>query len=211
MLRRYVWQGVFHAEQAEPEPLCLELIYDHDRSEAEASYSTVTTSFCRLRVWMSELCLTKSCRDTSLRCESFAYNFPYCWAHGRGHDRVQTVVHVLNTGKTQLSKLSTRVSIPALAPTCPTTPERARAVGMNSVTHRIIFHQCLGELGLLEKTIHLLYHYAIELLYVYNAEFNIRVLEQRVCISTRNQSSQKTSAITQNRVSHFCKPGTGSS
>ncbi|TKS75734.1 DNA polymerase delta catalytic subunit [Collichthys lucidus] len=45
---------------------------------------------------------------------------------------------------------------------------------------RIMFYPCQGELALLENTIKLLYQYGIELLYVYNAEFDVRVLEQRV-------------------------------
>ncbi|KAE8277393.1 hypothetical protein D5F01_LYC24678 [Larimichthys crocea] len=45
---------------------------------------------------------------------------------------------------------------------------------------RIMFYPCQGELALLENMIKLLYQYGIELLYVYNAEFDMRVLEQRV-------------------------------
>lgn len=45
---------------------------------------------------------------------------------------------------------------------------------------RVAFHPCDGELRLLEKTVALLHRHSVELLYVYNAEFDVRVLEQRV-------------------------------
>lgn len=45
---------------------------------------------------------------------------------------------------------------------------------------RIKFHACKGELALLERMVSLLSRNDIELLYVYNAEFDLRVINQRV-------------------------------
>lgn len=55
----------------------------------------------------------------------------------------------------------------------------ASSVGINDV-RRIQIYPCVGELGLLEQMLRLLHHYEIDLLYVYNAEFDIRLIEQRV-------------------------------
>ncbi|KAJ8009800.1 hypothetical protein DPEC_G00067970 [Dallia pectoralis] len=57
-----------------------ELIYDHDRSEAEAKLfdSNHVSRFYKAACLDIETVFDKSYRDTSLRCESFAYNFPYC-------------------------------------------------------------------------------------------------------------------------------------
>ena len=61
-----------------------------------------------------------------------------------------------------------------------TDRELASRAGVDDVT-RISFHPCASELVLLESTIRLLYLHGIELLlYVFNAEFDARVLEQRV-------------------------------
>ncbi|KAK7878266.1 hypothetical protein WMY93_031085 [Mugilogobius chulae] len=53
------------------------------------------------------------------------------------------------------------------------------AVGIEDV-ERILIYPCSGELALLEKTIETLYAYGIELIYVFNAEFDLRVIQQRV-------------------------------
>lgn len=55
----------------------------------------------------------------------------------------------------------------------------AKTAGIDDV-RRVEFHACGGELALLERTISILRTHRIELLYVYNAEFDIRVLNQRV-------------------------------
>lgn len=55
----------------------------------------------------------------------------------------------------------------------------AKGVGIDDVT-RIKFYACASEMDLLERTICLLRHHSVELLYVYNAEFDIRVMDQRV-------------------------------
>ncbi|KAI4822304.1 hypothetical protein KUCAC02_007858 [Chaenocephalus aceratus] len=57
--------------------------------------------------------------------------------------------------------------------------ELDRGAGIDQVS-RVQFHPCSGELALLEATIRLLYRHGIEQLYVYNAEFDVRVIEQRV-------------------------------
>ncbi|KAK2856673.1 hypothetical protein Q5P01_005408 [Channa striata] len=57
--------------------------------------------------------------------------------------------------------------------------ELATGSGVES-TSRIAFYLCSGELALLEKTVALLHRHGVEVLYVYNAEFDVRVMEQRV-------------------------------
>ncbi|KAK2812705.1 hypothetical protein Q5P01_001006 [Channa striata] len=57
--------------------------------------------------------------------------------------------------------------------------ELATGSGVESAS-RIAFYPCSGELALLEKTVALLHRHGVELLYVYNAEFDVRVMEQRV-------------------------------
>lgn len=60
-------------------------------------------------------------------------------------------------------------------------PDRTlvEAAGLESAS-RIFFYPCAGELALLERTLWLLDHHGVELLYVYNAEFDLRVIDQRV-------------------------------
>lgn len=55
----------------------------------------------------------------------------------------------------------------------------ARGAGVDDVK-RILIYPCTGELRLLGKMIQLLHRYGIELLYVFYAEFDVRVIEQRV-------------------------------
>ncbi|KAK2841804.1 hypothetical protein Q5P01_012004 [Channa striata] len=62
-------------------------------------------------------------------------------------------------------------------------PEANNALATGSgvkSTSRISFYPCSGELALLKKTVALLHHHGMELLYVYNAEFDVRVIKQRV-------------------------------
>lgn len=51
--------------------------------------------------------------------------------------------------------------------------------GLDDVT-RISFYPCSGELALLKKTFGMLRDHGIELLYLFNAEFDVCVIEQRV-------------------------------
>lgn len=57
-------------------------------------------------------------------------------------------------------------------------------MGIDDAT-RVQIHACPGELELLERTVGVLREHAVELLYVYNADFDVRVLNQRVHFYTK--------------------------
>lgn len=225
-----------------------ELIYDHDLSEAETKVfdSKHVAYFYKAACLDIETVFDKAYRDMSLRCDSFAYRFPYCTERTvEGMTEYRTkLVHMLNTGRSQLPKCSKHISIPTLSPDMPgqqheitcislvilnshipkTSPdhhrkklivvynkckvthnrhpeadhELARGAGIDDVT-RIIFYPCSGELTVLEKTIKLLYKYGIELLYVFNAEFDVRVIEQRVHFYTQSNYTKFRDSVTQER------------
>lgn len=80
----------------------------------------------------------------------------------------------------------------------------AKDAGIDDIK-RIMFYPCSGELALLERLIVLLYKYEIELLYVYNAEFDIRVLDQRVHFYTESNYSRRSDLATQKRCSRLLK------
>ena len=69
-----------------------ELVYDHDRSEAEAKLfdSKHMPYFYKAACLDIETVFDKSRGDTRLRCESFCLQVSLLHrAHGRGYDRVQ--------------------------------------------------------------------------------------------------------------------------
>lgn len=227
-----------------------ELIYDHDRSEAEVRlFDSKHAQYVYKAACLDiETVFDKSHRDMSLRCDSFAYKFPYCTERMVADmtEYRNKLVHTLNTGRKQLSNHSKHVSIPVLVPDMPgqqheitcvslvilnahtpkASPDHhrkklivlynkckvihnrhleadhvlARGAGVDDVT-RILFYPCSGELTLLEKLVRLLYEYGIELLYVYNAEFDVRVIEQRVHFYAESNYAKSRDAATQKRCS----------
>ncbi|KAK2844053.1 hypothetical protein Q5P01_010712 [Channa striata] len=70
--------------------------------------------------------------------------------------------------------------------------ELATGSGVESAS-RIAFYPCSGELALLEKR--------VELLYVYNAEFDVRVMEQRVHFYTESNYAKGADPATRKRCS----------
>ncbi|KAI4797389.1 hypothetical protein KUCAC02_025118 [Chaenocephalus aceratus] len=78
--------------------------------------------------------------------------------------------------------------------------ELARGAGIDQVS-RVQFHPCSGELALLEATIRLLYRHGIEQLYVYNAEFDVRVIEQRVHFYAESKYAESADPATRKRCS----------
>lgn len=227
-----------------------ELIYDHEYSEAQARLfdSKHAPHFYKAACLDIETVFNKSYRDENLRCESFAYKFPYCTERMLTDMTVyrNKLVHTLDTKMKQLPKQSRHVSIPTLSPDMPgqqheitcvslvilnthihkTSPdhhrkklivlynkckvmrtnhpeadqELARGAGVDDVT-RISIYPCSGELALLENMIKLLYQHAIELLYVFNAEFDVRVIEQRVHFYVTSSYSTRLDGNVQKRCS----------
>lgn len=223
-----------------------DLVYDHERSEAEAKLfdGKHVPHFYKTACLDIETVFDKSYQDPRLRCESFAYKFPYCTERTiKGLTEYRNkLVCALNAGRERLPKQSKSVSVPALAPDMPGQQHEITCVSLvilNShvpkpspahhrkklivlynkckVTHardpeaddelargagvdvtRMLVYPCSGEHALLQNMIQLLYHYGIELLYVYNAEFDVRVIEQRVhfyaekmCAGSLDAASQK--------------------
>lgn len=83
--------------------------------------------------------------------------------------------------------------------------EVTRGAGIDDIK-RIVIYPCRGELGLLEKMIALLHHYGIELLYVYNAEFDVRVIEQRVHFYGESKYAERCADdVTRKRCSSLLK------
>ncbi|KAK2812508.1 hypothetical protein Q5P01_000008 [Channa striata] len=206
-----------------------ELVYDHERSEAEARLFDTTHAphFYRAACLDIETVVDESFRDPSLRCDYFAHRFPYCTERAVAEMSAYRgrLMKILSEGQKDLCKQSGRVSIPALAGDMPgqeheitcvslvivnshlpkpgpgrhrkklivvynkrkvndelhpeVDHELATGSGVESAS-RIAFYPCSGELALLEKTVALLHRHGVELLYVYNAEFDVRVMEQRV-------------------------------
>ncbi|KAK7915607.1 hypothetical protein WMY93_011368 [Mugilogobius chulae] len=89
-----------------------------------------------------------------------------------------------------------------------TDPELAARVGIDDVT-RIQIHPCSGELGLLEQMVKLLDHHEIELLYVYNAEFDIRVIEQRVHFYAQSNYTEDKDEMTKIRCTSLLQAWCG--
>lgn len=231
-----------------------ELIYDHDKSEAEAKLfdGKHVPYFYKAACLDIETVFDKSYRDMSLRCESFAYKFPYCTERMVADmtEYRNKLVQALNMGRKELPKQSRHATIPSLAPDMPgqqheitcvsivilnshipkTSPdhqrkklivlynkckvkgpqhpqvdhELARGAGIDN-PRRILFYPCSGELALLEKMIQLLYHYGIELLYVFNAEFDVRVIEQRVHFYAESNYTKCLDVATQKRCSSLLR------
>lgn len=231
-----------------------DLIYDHQKSELEAKvFDSKHEPFMYKAACLDiETVFDESHRDLSLRCDTFAYRFPYCTerlvADVLGYR--EKLVASLNTQRKELLKHSRHVSIPTLSPDMPgqqheitcvslvilnthahkpakghhrkklivlynknkvkegRNPEQdcqlAKDAGIDDVK-RIMFYPCSGELALLERLIALLYKYEIELLYVYNAEFDVRVLEQRVHFYTQSNYSRRSVPDTQRRCSRLLK------
>ncbi|KAK2812862.1 hypothetical protein Q5P01_000939 [Channa striata] len=78
--------------------------------------------------------------------------------------------------------------------------ELATGSGVESAS-RIAFYPCSGELALLEKTVALLHRHGVELLYVYNAEFDVRVMEQRVHFYAESNYAKGADPATRKRCS----------
>lgn len=96
------------------------LVYDHEKSEAEAKLfdSKHEHHFYKAACLDIETVFDKLYQDESLRCQSFAYKFPY-YTEGLIADmtKYQTkLVGVLSSGRKQLPKHVKCLSIPSLAP-----------------------------------------------------------------------------------------------
>ncbi|KAK2825775.1 hypothetical protein Q5P01_019989 [Channa striata] len=225
-----------------------ELVYDHERSEAEARLFDTTHAphFYRAACLDIETVVDESFRDLSLRCDYFAHRFPYCTERASREVRTRRLMKILSEGQKDLCKQSGRVSIPALAGDMPGQEQEITCVSLvivNShlpkpgpgrhrkelivvynkrkvydelhpeVDHelatgsgvksacRIAFYPCSGELALLEKTVALLHRHGVELLYVYNAEFNMRVMEQRVHFYAESNYAKGADPATRKRCS----------
>lgn len=76
----------------------------------------------------------------------------------------------------------------------------ARGAGLDDVA-RILIYPCHGELALLEKLIRLLHGYEIELLYVFNTEFDVRVIMQCVHFYAESNYVKRSDEATQRRCS----------
>ena len=77
--------------------------------------------------------------------------------------------------------------------------ELATGAGISDVK-RISVCPCSGELALLERLIDVLDKCGIELLYVYNAEFDVRVIEQRVHFYAESNYAKSRDIATQKRA-----------
>ena len=231
-----------------------ELVYDQERCEAEAKLfdGQHMPHFYRAACLDIETVFDQSYQDESLRCESFAYKFPYCTERMVSDmtDYRTKLVHALNTGRERLPKQGTpHVSIPALAADMPgqqheitcvsvvilnshapkSSPshhrkklivlynkrkahnrnpeadhEMARGAGIDD-PKRILFYPCSSELALLGNMLKLLYQYGIELLYVFNAEFDVRVIEQRVHFYAESKYTECLDVATQRRCSSLLR------
>nr|BBA49171.1 DNA polymerase [Oryzias latipes] len=78
------------------------------------------------------------------------------------------------------------------------------AVGLESAS-RILFYPCAGELALLEQTLRLLDRHGVELLYVYNAEFDLRVIDQRVHFYADSNYAERSDEDTRRRCAEILR------
>lgn len=105
---------------------------------------------------------------------------------GKQHEITCVSIVIMNTHVAKANKDSHRKELIVLYNKAKVDGEHltcdrklARDVGIDDVT-RVQIYDCPSEFELLERTIGLLHKHAVELLYVYNADFDLRVLNQRV-------------------------------
>ena len=131
---------------------------------------------------------------------------------GQQHEITCVSLVILNSHIAKMSADHHRKALIVLYNKCKVTQkhnleadyELAKGVGIEDVK-RISFYPCSGELRLLETTIRLLYDHGVELLYVFNAEFDVRVIEQRVHFYADSDYAKRCDSSTQKRCSSLLR------
>ena len=117
---------------------------------------------------------------------------------GQQHEITCVSLVMLNTHIPKLNKQHHRKNLFVLynakksrGPNLEQDTELAQNAGIAD-PNRIHFHACSSELELIEVLLRMLSSHQIELLYVYNAEFDIRVIQQRVFFYANGYANGKT-------------------